>query len=724
MTGFAHALASSVLDPWVPEELRRADVDTLRRARLLICIAGLHSAVSATFALAHAVAGAWTLAVWAIVSTGLGASSALVLRATRSVPLAARCELAVAIAMLGGVSFAQTGLMGNSIHLLAGVIPLLATALLGGREGFGWTLVVLALVSTIALAHPDGTHYDIEYGADAATRWRWIGSVVLASTVFLIAAVLEAVRRSMLEELASANAALRRASEEATAAAAVRARFLASMSHEMRTPLNSVVATTDLLARSDLPVERRDLAESAFQGALSLLTLFQQLIDATLESGSIAPERTECDLSEIVYGVARAFAPRGARRDWVLIVDYAHDAPLRFLGDSLRIRQVLHHLVANASRHTEIGHVRLAVRRASAADGPPRVRVEVQDTGCGIDPARQAELFQRRGHTPDARGLPSAGLGLVISRGLVHDMGGEMGLESTAGRGSTFWFELPCTDPMAGEQPRAAVPAGAHIALLEPYSLARTGMQAQLENIGVRCTAFSESDAARRALSGSATSEDPFRALILPHDPPRCDALHWLANRERGAPPAIVLSTDPCPPDAGLRARSGIAAWLPSPVSSRRLLEAIAVQVERRGGARTDTERRSILESLRVLEGLRVLIVEDFAPNQKVARHILQRLGCEVDLAANGIEALETLEKNDYDIVLMDCQMPEMDGYEATRRYREIEVERGGRRVPIIAVTANALPGDREQCLDAGMDDYVAKPIKLETLRDALLRHS
>jgi CheY-like chemotaxis protein len=173
-----------------------------------------------------------------------------------------------------------------------------------------------------------------------------------------------------------------------------------------------------------------------------------------------------------------------------------------------------------------------------------------------------------------------------------------------------------------------------------------------------------------------------------------------------------------------VRARSGIGAWLPAPVTSARLLEAITVQLERRSSRRSDLANSSILESLRVLDGLRVLIVEDFAPNQKVARHILQRLGCEVDLAANGVEALEALEKSDYDIVLMDCQMPEMDGYEATRRYREIEVERGGRRVPIIAVTANALPGDREQCLDAGMDDYVAKPIKLETLRDALLRNS
>jgi CheY-like chemotaxis protein len=351
------------------------------------------------------------------------------------------------------------------------------------------------------------------------------------------------------------------------------------------------------------------------------------------------------------------------------------------------------------------------------------VRVEVEDTGCGIAPQQSAEDLQRR-PPPHDGALASAGLGLVISHGLVRDMAGEMGVESAVGRGSTFWFELPCEECAAREHPRGPLPADARIALLEPHALARTCMEAQLAGLGVRCSAFAHFDEARRALHEAARSGEPFRALLLPHDPPRCDALGWLGSRERGAPPAIVLSTDPCPPDAGARARSGIAAWLPSPVSSTRLIEAIGVQLERRAGRRHELGNRSILESLRVLDGLRVLIVEDFAPNQKIARHILQRLGCEVDLAANGVEALELLEKHDYDIVLMDVQMPEMDGYEATRRYREIEVERGGRRVPIIAVTANALPGDREQCLDAGMDDYVAKPIKLETLRDALLRNS
>jgi two-component system sensor histidine kinase/response regulator len=751
MTGLAHALASRVLDPWVPAELRRAGPDALRRARLLLCIAGLHTGISATFALAHALAGAWTLALWAGASAALGGTSVLVLRATRSVSCAARCELAIAMLVLGGVSVAHTGLMGNSIHLLAGAIPLLATALLGGREGFGWTLGVLALVSLIAWIHPEGAHYEVVYGAGAATRVRWFGAVALAGTVFLIGAVLEAVRRSALEELRSANAALLRANQEAAAAAAVKARFLASMSHEMRTPLNSVVATTDLLARSELPAERRDLAESAFQGALSLLTLFQQLIDATLESGSIAPEHVECDLGEIVYGVARAFAPRGTQRDWVLIVDYAADAPVRFRGDPLRIRQVLHHLVANATRFTASGHVRISVQRAgkrspcagtgearsepqaSEAGRPqathktgatPHVRVEVADTGCGIAPEARAGLFRRRERSDDASLRSSGGLGLAISHRLVRDMRGEMGVESEPGRGSTFWFELPCEECAACERPRTSVPTEARIALLEPHPLARACMESQLAGLGVRCRSFDDPDEARRALSEAARSGEPFRALLIPHDPPRCDALAWLATRERGAPPSIVLSTDPCPPEAGARARSGIAAWLPAPVSSTRLLEAIGVQLERRAGRRSDVANRSILESLRVLEGLRVLIVEDFAPNQKIARHILQRLGCEVDLAANGVEALEALEKNDYDIVLMDCQMPEMDGYEATRRYREVEVERGGRRVPIIAVTANALPGDREQCLDAGMDDYVAKPIKLETLRDALLRHS
>ncbi len=717
---------------WLPLELRRAGYEDLRRARLTLCVAILHVLASLGWALIEGLAGHGDVLPWTFLSATLACGVILLVRSPGRVNQAARAQLALVMLALCSSFFCGVGFAGGESYILMGTIPILATSLLGCREGVSWTVASAALMTVMLLLDPSreavGATFALSHAAAvtelpavpgttslrrvADVRFVWAASIGLGSMVLLLSLLLETLRSNAVEELSDANAELVAAQKAALAANEAKVRFLSNMSHEIRTPMNSVISTTDLLARSELPTEVQDLASTACQGALSLLSLFHQLLSSTLEAGEQEAERVPCDLPEIVYGVARSFNLRASETPWVMIVDYAANAPKCFLGDPLRIRQVLLNLVGNAAKFTEHGFVRIRARNAEA---PGRVRIEVEDTGIGVAQDMHERIFQRftQGDSSTTRRYGGAGLGLAISRDLVRSMGGEIGVVSALGEGATFWFELPCDGslgPIHTHIPRES----AHVLIVEPHTAVREALEAQLQGAGVGFRSFADP---RQALEVSGTppqngAEAPI-AVLVAHDPPRMNAIEWLEERRSRELPAIVLSPHACPLDEQGRRRLGVESWLLAPAPAELVTQAI----RRPAAARPARSEHDDI----VLDGVRVLLVEDFVPNQKVARHILSRLGCIVDIAANGCEALEYLEKHDYDAVLMDCQMPEMDGYEATRRFRASEEQRGG-HLPIIAVTANALPGDREQCLDAGMDDYVAKPIKLDTLRAALLR--
>jgi len=701
-----------ILAAWLPRELRRSAGEELRRARLTLCVSVLHMAASLVWAMLELTLGSAGAVPWALASTLLGMGVALLVRRSGCVVVAARCQLALGIGAVACAGFFSPELSGVEPYLVMGTVPILATALLGCREGASWTLGAIACMTLVLLFTPEAGGFGPDLAPGATTRTGWIALVGLGTTVLVLSALLETLRSSAVEELADANAELIAAQEAAAAAVQVKARFLSNMSHEIRTPMNSVISTTDLLARSDLPAELRDLSATACQGALSLLSLFHQLLSATLDAADQEAERVPCDLPEIVYGVARSFGLRTGESPWVMVVDYALDAPKCFLGDPLRIRQVLLNLVGNAAKFTPSGHIRIRIQGLPESG---RVRIEVEDTGIGVAEDQRERIFQRftQADASTTRRYGGAGLGLSISRELVRSMGGEIGVVSSLGHGSVFWFELPAEGsqgPIHTRIPRDS----AYVLLVEPHVVSRNALEAQLRGLGLGFRSFEDPQAALTATDGGSPRDaEPPLAVVMAHDPPRVDAIAWLERRSRSDLPVVVVSSQACPLDATSRKRLGVQSWLLSPAPAEMLAQAI------RQGA---TQRESEPPAFAALQGLRVLLVEDFVPNQKVARHILARLGCLADIAVNGVEALEYLTKHDYDIVLMDCQMPMMDGYEATRRFRELEEQEGRHRLPIIAVTANALPGDREQCLEAGMDDYVAKPIKLDTLRDALLR--
>jgi len=731
------------ISSWLPRELRRLGSEDLRRARLTLSVAILHVVASLSWASIEGLSGHTGVVPWALASAVVGFGVIVLVRRQGYVTLAARYLLGSVVAVLASSFLLGVGFGGGESYVLMGTIPVLAVALLGCREGVSWTAATAAIMTTLMLLAPGepaelrtppaGAVAELPRAHEPAARvhshavglldgsldgrLQWLASLGLGVMVLMLSALLETLRSTAVEELADANAELLAAQQAAQAASDVKARFLSNMSHEIRTPMNSVISTTDLLARSELPAEVRDLASTACQGALSLLSLFHQLLAATLDAAEQEAERVPCDLPEIVYGVARSFNSRSGESPWPMLVDYAADAPKCFLGDPLRIRQVLLNLVGNAVKFTESGHVRIRVGKASSER---RVRIEVEDTGIGVAQEMHYSIFQKftQADASTTRRYGGAGLGLAISRDLVQSMGGDLGLRSSLGEGATFWFELPC-DGSLGPLHTYTPKETAHVLVVEPHQVARESLEAQLRGLGIGFRSFSDPVQALAALR-TATPGGPEAplAVVISHDPPRMNAIEWLDQRALRELPAVVLSPQACPLDEHGRRRLGVSSWLLSPAPPELVAQAVRQPVT--------PERSPKPPSLGVedspLQGVRVLLVEDFVPNQKVARHILARLGCLADIAANGLEALEYLSKHEYDAVLMDCQMPEMDGYEATRRYRAKEEKQGRGHIPIIAVTANALPGDREQCLDAGMDDYVAKPIKIDTLRDALLR--